>query len=425
MKNIPIIIVFMMISFLAVPACAQDSLSLEECTNLALRNNYGIKNSELELKAAQQTKRSALTNYFPSVNAGGLRLRAEEPIMEFSLLKMSMGFLEKGTIGYVNAVQPVFAGGRIVNGNKLAGLGVDVSTFKNKITRDEVILNTEEQYWQIVSLEEKAKTLAAYEEMLNSLLKQVEDAYNSGVVMKNDVLKVQLKRSEVLLNESKLSNGIQLAKMAFCQHLGLPLNTTLTLKDSLMVGDPPPALRVDHSRALKNRSEYKLLELAVRAEKLQTKMTRGAYLPQAAVGVSYQHLKFDESEGRSLGMVFGTVSVPISGWWGGSHELRKRKHEEQIAENNLRDNSELLLLQMEKSWQDLSDAYTQYLLSEESRSQALENMRVNQDSYDNGLIPVSDLLEARALMQQAEDQSTEARANYLIQKTRYLQVTGR
>jgi outer membrane protein len=424
MKNIHIIAT-LLISCPISQAGAQDTLTLEKSINLALKNNYDIQNSELELKAAQQTRKSAVTNYFPSVNAGGLRFESEKPLLEMGLGKVSLGFLDKGTIGYVNAVQPIFAGGRIINGNKLASLGVDVSRFKSNITRDEVVLKTEEQYWQIVSLEDKLRTIVAYETMLNSLLAQVKDAYNSGVVMRNDVLKVELKRSEVLLNKSKLTNGLELARMAFCQYVGLPLNSGVILVDSLTIGESPQSLLVAHSECLRNRNEYKLLESSVRAEKLQTRMTRGSYLPQVGVGVAYQYLEFDESDGRSFGMIYGTASIPISGWWGGSHELKKRKQEERIAENNFRDNSELLLLQMEKSWQDVSDAYTQYLLSDESKGQATENMKVNQDSYDNGMILVSDLLEARALLQQAEDQSTDARMNYLTKKTRYLQVTGR
>ena len=96
-----------------------------------------------------------------------------------------------------------------------------------------------------------------------------------------------------------------------------------------------------------------------------------------------------------------------------------------MAENNFRNNAELLILQMEKAWQDLTDAYKQYLLSEESKQQAEENMKVNDDSYKNGLIAVSDLLEAQALLQQTQNQLTEAKANYIIKKTNYLQVTGR
>ena len=132
----------------------------------------------------------------------------------------TMGLLKKGTVGFLNVVQPVFAGGRIIYGNKLASLGEEVSEFKDKMTQDEILLKTEEQYWLIVSLEEKSKTINKYEELLNRLLLQVEDAYKSGIVMKNDVLKVKLKLSEVLLNKSKLENGRNLATMAFCQFTG-------------------------------------------------------------------------------------------------------------------------------------------------------------------------------------------------------------
>lgn len=124
-------------------------------------------------------------------------------------------------------------------------------------------------------------------------------------------------------------------------------------------------------------------------------------------------------------MIYGTVQIPISGWWGGSHELEERNLKEEIALNNYKNNSELLLLQIEKSWQDLTDSYKQFLLNNESLEQADENMKVNDDSYNNGLIGVSDLLEARALLQQAKDQLTEAKADYLIKKITYLQSTGR
>lgn len=337
----------------------------------------------------------------------------------------TMSLMKKGTIGFVNAIQPVFAGGRIINGNKLAALGVEVSEFKAKMTKDEILLKTEEQYWQIVSLEEKQKTINKYEELLKRLLVQVEDAFNSGLVMKNDVLKVKLKLSEVLLNKSKLDNGRKLAAMAFCQHIGIRYDSTLVLKDDLKTGALPQTFYVDKNEALKNRTEYSLLEKSVEAEKLQTRMKLGEYLPQAGIGVSGMYMKLDESKERTLGMVFGTISVPISGWWSGSHELQERSIKEEIAENNFKNNSELLTLQIEKAWQDLTDAYKQYLLSEESKVQAEENMKVNDDSYKNGLCNVSDLLEAQALLQQTRDQLTDAKTNYITKRTIYLQVTGR
>lgn len=404
---------------------AQKVLSIDDCKQLALQNNAKSKNSKLEIEAAGQTKKSAFTNYFPSVSAGGLAYKADSGLMEIGFGGASIELLKKGTFGYINVVQPVFAGGRIVNGNKLAGLGVEVSELQNKMARNEISLTTEEQYRQIVSLDEKYKTIGKYEEMLNSVLRQVEDAFKSGIATKNDVLKVKLKLSELLLNKSKLENGKKLAAMAFCQYIGIPYETGIIYSDPMNITDKPENSYIENSVALHNRNEYHLLEKSVEAEKLQTRLKLGEYLPQAAIGVSGMYQKIDEGKDMTLGMIFGTVSIPISGWWGGSHELQERSIKEDIAKNNFKNNSELLLLQMEKSWQDLSDAYKQYLLGLQSVEQAEENLKVNNDSYKNGLSTISDLLEAQALYQQMQDQMTDAKTNYLIKRTSYLQITGR
>ena len=428
---------------------AQRVLTLEESKQLALQNNAKSKNSKLEIEASRKIRKSAFTNYFPNVSAGGFKWSAEKGLFDIDMQggnlpvydgnpvnlqnptqfayfpSSTISIWKKGTIGYINAIQPIFTGGRIIYGNKLASLGEDVSELKDKMTEDEILLKTEEQYWLIVSLEEKSRTINKYEELLNRLLLQVEDAYKSGIVMKNDVLKVKLKLSEVQLNKSKLENGRKLASMAFCQHIGISYDSSLVFKDELEISDLPQSYFVDKNEALKKRVEYSLLEKSVEAEELQTKIKRGEYLPQAAVGISEMYMKFDESKKRTFGMVFGTVSVPISGWWSGSYELQERSIKEEIAENNFKNNSELLLLQIEKSWQDLNDAYKQYLLSKESKTQAEENFKVNEDSYKNGISTVSDLLEAQVLLQQTQDQLTEAKANYIVKKTTYLQVTGR
>jgi outer membrane protein len=428
---------------------AQRVLTLDESKQLALQNNVESKNSQLETRAARQIKRSALTNYFPSISAMGFMFNAEKNLMEmatqggnlpvydgnpanlltatqFAYFPSSvMGLLKEGTIGNINAIQPIFAGGRIINGNKLAALGEDAAELKEKLTEDEVLRTTEQLYWQIVSLDEKQKTVQKYEEMLNSLLRQVEDAFRSGLIMKNDLLKVRLKLNEILLNKSKLDNGKSLTEMAFCQHLGIGYDSTLVLEDEMIIDENPQILYVDKAEALQKRSEYALLELSVKAEKLQTRMKRGEYLPQAGVGVAGLYMELDKADERTIGVLYGSVSVPLSGWWGGSHQLQERHLKEEIARNNFKDKSQLLLLQMEKAWKDLNDAHKQYKLSAESVEQAEENMKVNDDSYRNGLINVADLLQAQALQQQSRDQLSEAKANYLFKKTLYLQVTGR
>jgi len=448
MKKINFYILFITVFSLS-QIFAQRVLTLEESKQLALQNNAKSKNSKLEIEASRQIRKSAFTNYFPNISAGGFKWSAEKGLFDIDMQggnlpvydgnpvnlqnptqfayfpSSTISILKKGTIGYINAIQPIFTGGRIIYGNKLASLGEEVSKYKEKLTENEILLKTEEQYWSIVSLEEKSKTIEQYEKLLNRLLFQVQDALKSGLAMKNDVLKVKLKLSEILLNKSKLENGKKLATMAFCQYIGIPYDSSLKFIDELKIQDLPQNYYVDKKEALKKRIEYSLLEKSVEAEKFQTKMKLGEYLPQAAIGLNEIYMKFDENKERMLGMVYGTVSVPISGWWGGSHELQQRSVKEEIAENNFKDNSELLLLQIEKDWQDLNDAYKQYLLCKESKIQAEENLKLNEDSYKNGLTTLSDLLEAQALLQQTQDQLTDAKANYIVKKTIYLQNTGR
>jgi len=442
-------IIICLIWIIAFPVFAQRALTLDESKQLALQNNAKIKNGALEIEASRQTRKAAFTKYFPSISASGAMFEAQKDMMEIStsggnlpvydgnlanlrtatqfayMPASAMGLLKSGTFGMLTAVQPIFTGGRIWNGNRLAGLGEDASEYKNKLAQNEVMLKTEEQYWLVVSLNEKHKTIQTYEELLNKLLAQVKDAFASGIVSRNDLLKVKVKRSEVLLNKSKLENGKKLATMAFCQYIGIPYDSTLVLADTLSVAGLPQSFYVDHADALKNRSEYNLLQASVHAEELQSNMKLGEYLPQVAVGVSGLYMKLDDSKDRTLGMAFGTVSLPISGWWEASHALSERNVKEEIAKNNLKDNSELLLLQMQKGWQDFTDAYKQVLLSEEAKAQAEENLKVNQDSYNNGMTSVSDLLEAQVLQQQMNDQLTDAKASYRSKQITYLQVTGR
>ena len=442
-------IIICLIWIFAFPVFAQRALTLDESKQLALQNNAKMKNGALEMEASRQTRKAAFTRYFPSISATAAMFEADKNMMEIAtsggnlpvydgnlanlrtatqfayMPPSAMGLLKSGTFGVVTAVQPIFAGGRIWNGNRLTSLGEDVSELKNRLAQNEVLLKTEEQYWMVVSLNEKTKTIQRYEDFLNSLLAQVGDAYKSGLVSRNDMLKVKVKRSELLLNKSKLENGRKLATMAFCQHIGIPYDSTLRLIDSLSVDGSPQAFSVDHIGALKNRSEYRLLQASVRAEELQSNLKLGEYLPQAGIGVTGLYMKLDETKDRTLSMVFGTVSIPISGWWEASHTLQERSIKEQIAQNTMKDNSELLLLQMQKAWQDFSDAHKQVLLSEEAKMQVEENLNVNQDSYNNGMSNLSDLLEAQALQQQMNDQLIDAKASYRSKQIIYLQVTGR
>jgi len=430
---------------------SQTTFTLQQCKDLALKNNVILKNSALEIEAAEHVKKNAFTNYFPKVSVTGLGMYAIDPLLNMNMAggdlpvyngnpanlptatqfaympDVSIGLFEKMGLGLVSVTQPIYVGGKIVNGNKLAKINVEVKNQLQKMTTNEVLIKTEQQYWQLISIQEKQKTLDQYNELLKDIAKQVNDAYKSGLVIKNDVLKVKLKQSELQINQNKLNNGKKLALMQFCQTIGVLYDSTLVMQDDLQTIETPNTYFIVNDSALTDRTEYQLLNQSIEAAKLQTKMKRGDYLPQLAVGVDgyYNDPLTRGVDGVTNGFAFATLSIPISDWWGGHHAIKELKIREQIAENTFNDTKDLLNLQMEKAWIDVNEAYQQVLIIEEMVIQSDENLKVNEDSYNNGVVTLSNLLEAQALKVAAADKLIEAKTQYRLAISNYLQVTAR
>lgn len=426
-KNKYIISTITILSITNLNLRAQTKYNIESCKEMAIENNRKIKNSRLDIDASKQTKKEVLTNYFPSVSASGVGLLLKDPLMSLNLAGMSLGLLDKGFEAGITVTQPIFAGGKIVTGNELADLGTEVSQYQAKLSENEVLLNTESLYWQLVSLYEKEKTLDVIDAQLNTLLKDVELSYQTGLITNNDVLKVKLKKNEVQSNRMNLDNGINLVKMSMCQLMGLELsisdNFDITVPD-IENTESPIVYYVDHSTALSERMESKLLDKNVEATKLQTKMKRGDYLPTVAVGASYYGENIVD-KWRGNGILFASVSIPLSGWWGGSHAIKRQKIQEQIALNNKVDTQEQLLLQMQNVKNELDNAYKQILLAKDGVEQSTENLRLNTNYYKAGTVTLADVLDAQSLLQQNRDKYVESYTDYQKKRIEYLQVTGR
>jgi outer membrane protein TolC len=179
----------------------------------------------------------------------------------------------------------------------------------------------------------------------------------------------------------------------------------------------------DHQQALTGTVEYQLLGKQVEATNLQKKMAIGQNLPSVAVGAGYTYHNLMEKD-HSFGMIFATVSVPISDWWGGSHAIKRRKLEHQKAVEQLEDNAQLLQIRMQNAWNGVEESYLQLQLAQRCIEQTEENLRLNRDYYRAGTSRMSDLLEAQLLYQQACDKHTDAFADYHQKLLEYRQSVG-
>lgn len=427
---------------------SKSSYSLQDCKDLAIKNNATVTNASLEVQASNQTIKAVFTKFFPSIDANLFTFRTNDPLVNLKTPSMNLPVydgnpanllsptqfafvpeipitaLDKGTVGVIAATQPLYAGGRIVNGYKLAKVGKEVSEKKLTLAQNEVNLNTEQYYWQIVALHSKLKTLDYYNMLLDTLSKEANDAFNAGLIYRNDLLKISIKQSELQSNRIQLENGITIANMAFSQYLGIPYDSLIKLTDSTIECPLPNELYVNPDSALKTRPEYALLQKALKAEKLQTGIKVGEYLPEIGVGMGEFYFRDFGSDGTN-GIVFASVKVPLSAWWEASHTIRERKIKESIVEKNNKNSIELMRVQIEKVWKELNEKYEQIKVAEKKLDQARENLKLNSDNYRAGLVNISDMLDAQAMYKAAEDDHLDARIKYKMATVTYLQITGR
>ncbi len=244
--------------------------------------------------------------------------------------------------------------------------------------------------------------------------------------MRNDLLQVQLRQKRVESNRLKLDNALKLAQMVLAQYIGLEgkdIDVSALVEPAQLPA--APTIKVDHDQAVTATPEYQLLQKNVEASALQRKMEAGKLLPSVAVGAGYNYYDMGSGMDSHFGMVFATVSVPISGWWGGSHAVKRRKLAEQNAREQLTDNTQLLKIGMQKDWNDVDDAYKQLVLAKKSIEQSEENLRLNRDYYHAGTVTMNDLLTAQQQYQQSRDRYTDAYAQLQVKMLEYRQSTGR
>lgn len=411
--------------------CSAGELALtsKSYRELALMNNSGLRQARLEAQAAEQTAKAAFTRYFPNVSAAGLAANTNilpNSAIAMPLLPAALNGESNLAISMITVQQPLFAGGRIYNGNRLARAGREAAALQLKLSWDGVINGAEEKYRELRTLAEKEKTLEAYATLLNALSAQVEQAQERGLVTKTDLLRVNLKKAETELNLSLLKKSRARAEKDLKLYADLPQDTTLTLPETAEEITPPDEKKGDLPENARRRAEYKLLEVGARAAGLETKLKRGEYLPVVGVGASLYRMDYFKGGDQRFqnSAAFGVVSVPLSGWWEASHSVKEMKLKEEAAADRLKEQGDRLLLDLEDKLRDYDEAYERVKLAELSAQEAGANRFEIEDGYKNGTEKLSDLLEALALEQGSRDQYEEAKGQYFKKRTVFLLSSG-
>jgi outer membrane protein TolC len=424
-------------------------LTLDSCFALAKANNVQLQTNQLEIEKAQQVKAQVFTKYFPQVSISYLAYFAARPIIEYGIndiqdddlgaflsalittlndpeganigLPTEINLMKKGHGVNATAMMPIYAGGRIKNGNQLANLGIEAARLKAEVSERDMLENIESSYYLVAGLQDKVRTVESALALTDSLEHIVDVALKAGLITKSDKLRLALKQNELKAKQMQLGNGIVLASQLLCQQIGIEYpEAGLTLDTASFSTKSIPVATVQENFI---RPEHQLLQLQVDAENLRRKLTLGEALPQVGIGGSavYGNLvrkyKFNA-------IALAQVSIPLTQWWETSHKLKEHDIVIREAELMQKDLTEKMSLQLKQAYNQMVEADALMQSDKAALDMAKENYRLAELNYRAGMNTITDVLEAHALLLQAKNAITDRQITYLTARRRYHDLSG-
>lgn len=408
---------------------AQQTLSLQECRDLAVKNNKELRIAEEKIRMADYEKKAALTKYFPQISANGAYMWNQKDLNLLDMgqlsssLASSLGGLAQlpvvqQTVGAINdlqhldiqnvwvgnvaLVQPVFMGGKIVTYNQITAYAKELAMSMNDQKLQDLLYKTDETYWQVVSLVNKKKLADAYVELLRKTDEDMVALIAEGVATQADGLSVKVKLNEAEMAQTKVNNGLALSRMLLAQLCGLPLTDTQTLADEQLDNFPVEerTTSVDVNQAFMNRNELKSLDLASKIYKKKERIVLADLLPTVAFSANYfvtnpnlfNGFKNDFAGMFNLGVI---VRVPITGWWEGSYKRNAARAETRIRQLEWEDAREKIELQVNQSVYKVNEASKKLAASNRNMENAEENLRSANLGFEEGVIPALNLMAAQ------------------------------
>ncbi|WP_369800408.1 MULTISPECIES: TolC family protein [Butyricimonas] len=436
---------------------AQKALSLEDCRRLAIENNKKLKIADEEVKASEAQKAEAFTKYLPGIDAMGVYLRNQKeinllsenaylPVGSFGADGKFTPDLKVGTDGkplvvngqyvpdkvallpkeamtvdarnvgvvQVGLTQPVYMGGKIRAYNQIAGLSEQLAKSKRSGEVQNVILATDEAYWQIVSLVNRKKLADKYVETLQKFVKDVELMHTTGVATKADVLSVRVKLNEGEMVQTKVDNGLSLSRMLLNQICGLPTDTIVTLKEEMTDTEVEEVPEETLDQVYSRRPEVASLQLAADIYKKKEKLALSEYLPTVALTANYMSMTpsfFDGISTKFEGMwsVGVGIKAPVFHWGASRKSLRNAKAQTNAMNYRLEEAKEQIELQVHQAEFKMKEVAKKLAMAEKNLERAEENLKFADLGFREGTIPVLNVLEAQTAWLSANSELIDTR----------------
>ncbi len=413
-------------------------ISIDEAINIALENNYTLKQARNELDLSDDLIFSEKADFLPSVTASmsGSRTSGQQFIFDrFSEgLDPFVDVTSQSISGSMRANIPLFNGFNNILTLKSSQSNKESREQQFARARELVIFNTASRYLQVLLdkelLEIARQNLETSTTQLSQVQAQVElgsrpmvDLFNQEAQVANDELTLTQRENTLALNSLLLIRQLEID----------PLGQYDFEVPELELNDLPwmdVNLRSLIDEALTTRSDILSAEASIAALKYQLQINKNSLLPSinasasvssrysdqysiAGQDVNFSDQFFDQQVNRSLGLSF---SLPIFKNWNRLYSIQSTQVQVKNAELNL-DNSRMQVIQeVTQAYNDYSSYVKQLEASEKSLLASEKAFETQQERYNVGASTLIELTQAQASFVSARSSYTQSLYNLIFQE---------
>jgi len=421
-------------------ANGQESLTLGEAVQLALRQNPAFQTSEDESDAARARVGEARAAWFPRIDFSQGFTRGDNPVYVFGTLLTQRRFTAANFgLASLNAPLPLdnfqtrfdgqmslFDSGRTwfrVQGAKRLRTAAE---FQTEQARQDLILKVVQAYYGVLVSRENAAAAGEALRVAESNEKRIENMQRSGLVVDSDVLSAKVFVAQMKDGEIRARNRAETARMALARELGLALEARPEPSESLAEPVEPSRTPEEWAQfAVEHRPALRAAQLQQDAAASEKKVARAEFGPKVGLYADF------ERDALTLGGPSGTnwtagARLDLNLFAGGAE--RSRLAEAQANASKAKHNLEWfrsgVLLEVRQAYLDTTAAAQRAAAARDAAEQARESLRIIQNRYDTGLTTITELLRAQAAQLDARTVYLSALYDWQVARTQLERAAG-
>lgn len=399
-----------------------QTLTVEEYRAKVLDYNQDIKQSREAVKAAIYALKGVKTGFFPKLQLSG----------NYSYQIEDVEFMQGVDLKHNNysaeaaLSQNVYAGSMVRKQQEAAKLQKAIARLGEELTTDNIVYAADVSYWTLAANESLFYISQEFVLIVKELDGIVQKRFDEGAISKTDLLMVKTRLKEAELQESTRNMNYQTAMQSFKIMMGVPLEEKWVIIDSIQKPVIVPGLQ-SLEVALKRRADYQIAVQDFNLTKQQTKIIRSKYLPQLAVGVKETwgtpliNVSGDE---KFATVAFAKLSMPIFNWGEKRQYVKQNRAMETSKELAMSKVEDQVKEELANAWVKLNENWKQVEIANSTLEIARENLKLNTFSYNEGKLPILDVLSSQATWLQAYTNVVSANYQYKVAYAEYVRILG-